>query len=78
MRKYIGSYVVLKSDGTEELRYYKDGSVLDWNIGVPETYGTRSGGSYSRSGKSDISPARKKEILRRMRLAGRNPFVKGN
>lgn len=77
MHKYIGSYVVLKSDGTEELRYYKDGSVLDWNIGVPETYGTRSGGSYSRSGKSDISPARKKEILRRMRLAGRNPFVKG-
>lgn len=36
MARYIGSYVVRKTDGTEELRYYKDGSVLDWEEGVPE------------------------------------------
>lgn len=37
MRKYIGSYVVELEDGTQELRYYKDGSRLDWDEGVPES-----------------------------------------
>lgn len=37
MIKYIGSYVVELEDGTQELRYYKDGSVLDWDEGVPES-----------------------------------------
>ncbi|MDE5751850.1 MAG: hypothetical protein K2H88_04335, partial [Duncaniella sp.] len=36
MARYIGSYIVRKTDGTEELRYYKDGSPLDWEEGVPE------------------------------------------
>lgn len=36
MARYIGSYIVRKTDGTEELRYYKDGRTLDWEEGVPE------------------------------------------
>lgn len=40
MKKYIGSYVVeIKGDDdktTQELRYYKDGSKLDWETGVPK------------------------------------------
>ncbi len=67
MRKYIGSYVVELADGTEELRYYKDGSKLDWETGVPASYSTRSSAS--------VSPSRKKEILRRMRRANANPFT---
>lgn len=35
MIKYIGSYVVRRTDnGVEELRYYLDGRTLDWETGV--------------------------------------------
>lgn len=67
MHKYIGSYVVELPDGTEELRYYKDGSTLDWETGVPDSYSTRS--------SATVTPARRKEILRRMRRANANPFT---
>lgn len=61
MAKYIGSYVVLLSDGkTEELRYYKDGSTLDWETGVPSDISVRAAGA-------PVSTARRKAILARMR-----------
>lgn len=36
MHKYIGSYLVINKAGEEELRYFKDGSTLDMDKGVPE------------------------------------------
>lgn len=63
MAKYIGSYVVKLSDGNEELRYYKDGSKLDWETGVESL--------KTRSVVKATSPARKKQILARMRSYNR-------
>lgn len=58
MHKYIGSYVVQLADGTEELRFYKDGTRLDWETGVAATRST-----------AGVSPARRQRILARMRDA---------
>lgn len=64
MSKYIGSYVVRKADGTEELRYYLDGCTLDWETGV-EGISTRS---------SAVSAAVKEHVLSAMRMANRLPL----
>lgn len=72
MRKYIGSYAVKKKTAdtdpptfVKELRYYKDGSVLDWNTGVPETYET---------GQSASAPGRSHAIVRNILQANAIPF----
>ena len=65
MHRYLGTYVVVK-DGNEELRYYKDGSVLDWETGVPET------GTRSTSRATDKNKIRK--ILNSMRRGSLQPL----
>lgn len=68
MGKYIGTYVVKrKSDGVEVLRYYKDGSEVDWNTGLAN--------KKARIRSTYVSPSRKKRILDIMRTYNQVPFI---
>lgn len=68
MSKYIGTYVVQLADGSDELRWYADGSVCDWDTGKPlASMRSRAAGSVS-------DKARVATLLQAMRKANRLPL----
>lgn len=64
MSKYIGTYVVQLANGDEELRWYADGSVCDWETGRPI--------ASTRASRSKLDSAAIDAILYAMRSKNRS------
>lgn len=66
MQHYIGTYVVRLANGDEELRYYKDGTKLDWDKGIDDPV-IKDKTPKRRSAVTPVSRARIQQLLQKMR-----------